>query len=85
MQQTKRQVGNIIQQAIEVAKIYHQKLNGNNESEYNRLFTTIYHTFYPKVYGLVKVKLRPHGSPGDAEEISDDILMEIWKSLHQFK
>lgn len=81
----KRRVGEVIQEAIRAAKEYKERPTEENQRKYDPLFAEIYKYFYPKVYGMVKAKIKPPGTEEDVQELCNDIFMKIRENLHNFK
>lgn len=83
---TKTEIGKLIRDTIRAGKAYQERPTPENKSRYDHLFEEVHEHFQPKVKGRSQAKIQPfNGRREDAEEITQDIFLEIYGKLPQFK
>jgi DNA-directed RNA polymerase specialized sigma24 family protein len=85
-QKTETEIGRAIQEAIRAAKEYQKSKTLENERRYRELFEPIFNYFYrPVLKRVIGIIIGWGGTREDAEDICQEIFLEIWQNLHKFK
>lgn len=77
------EMGEIFEQVVFAAHKYNKKQTKSNHQAYNECFNQP--PFFDFIYRIIRQKVKRFFSdPNEIEDLCQDILIQTWKTLHQF-